>query len=55
MIEEQCKLLLKLIVENSNRPLTSYEKELLKQGIERAHNLEDFLSVFVSSLFMGRQ
>ncbi len=53
--EEQYKFLWKLIVENNKRPFTDFEKELLKQEIDQAHNLEDFLSVLVTSLFMGRR
>ena len=55
MTEEQIKALLKLVVDNSNRPLTNYEKEMLKQGIDRAHNLEELFTVAFASLFMGNR
>lgn len=54
MTEEQFKALLKLMVDNSNRPLTNYEKEMLKQGIDRSYNLEELFSVAFVSLFMGK-
>lgn len=52
MTEAQYKALLKLIVENSNRPLTDFEKEILKQGVDQAHSLEDFFSIAIASLLM---
>lgn len=36
MTEEQIKFLCKLAVENSNRPLSDVQKELIKQAIDRA-------------------
>ena len=55
MTEEQIKALLKIVVDNSNRPFTNYEKEMLKQGIDRAHNLEELFTVAFASLFMGNR
>ncbi len=36
MTEEQIKTLCKIAVENSNRPLSAFQKELIKQAIDRA-------------------
>ena len=36
MTEEQIKFLCKLAVENSNRPLSDVQKELIKQAIDQA-------------------
>ena len=36
MTEEQIKFLYKLAVENSNRPLSDFQKELIKQAIDQA-------------------
>lgn len=36
MTEEQIKTLCKIAVENSNRPLSDVQKELIKQAIDRA-------------------
>ena len=36
MTEEQIKTLCKIAVENSNRPLSDFQKELIKQAIDRA-------------------
>ena len=36
MTEEQIKFLCKLAVENSNRPLNDFQKELIKQAIDQA-------------------
>lgn len=38
MTEEQVKFLCKWMVENGNRPLTSIQKELIKQVIDAAKN-----------------
>ena len=55
MNEEQYKAMLKLMIEKSNRPLTNYEKEILKQGVDQARSLDDFFAVVVMSLLMGRR
>ena len=36
MTEEQIKFFCKLAVENSNRPLSDFQKELIKQAIDHA-------------------
>ena len=36
MPEEQIKTLCKIAVENSNRPLSVFQKELIKQAIDQA-------------------
>lgn len=36
MTEEQIKLLFKLAIENINRPLSDFQKELIKQAIDQA-------------------
>ena len=50
MNEQQIKLLCKLAIENSNRPFTDAEKELLKQAIDQARNWEDLFAVALSTL-----
>lgn len=49
MTEQQIKFLCKWAVENSNRPLTDAEKEILKQAIDNAKNIEDLLAIALSS------
>lgn len=44
-IEDQVKLLCKWAVENSNRPLTDVEKEIIKQAIDQSETVEELLSV----------
>ena len=44
MTEEQAKLLCKQIVENSNRPLSDMDKELIKQVIDNAKNVSEMIS-----------
>lgn len=39
MNEQQIKLLCKITIENSKRPFTDIEKELLKQAIDHAKKL----------------
>lgn len=36
MTEEQIKTLCKIAVENSNRPLSDFQKELIKQAVDQA-------------------
>lgn len=45
MNEEQLKFLCKWAIQNSNRPLTDIEKELLKQAVDNAKSIEDLLSI----------
>lgn len=52
MTEEQVKLICKWIVENSSRPLTDLEKEMLKQAIDSSKNLEELLTVAIVSRMM---
>ncbi|MBQ8749268.1 MAG: hypothetical protein IJZ29_02210 [Clostridia bacterium] len=47
MTEEQIKFLCKLFVENSNRPLTDFDKELLKQAIDNAKNYPEMISSII--------
>ena len=49
MTEQQIKFLCKWAVENSNRPLTDAEKEILKQSIDNAKNIEDLLAIALST------
>ena len=47
MTEEQYKFLCKWIVDNANRPLEEFKKELIKKAIDEANSPEEiFLSVF---------
>ncbi len=43
MTEEQIKSLYKLMVENSNRPLNDFQKELIKQAIDQAKTPEEMV------------
>ena len=49
MTEQQIKFLCIWAVENSNRPLADAEKEILKQAIENAKNIEDLLAIALSA------
>lgn len=49
MTEEQVKLIYKWLVENSSRPLTDLEKEMLKQAIDSSKNWGELLTVAVVS------
>ena len=49
MTEQQIKFLCKWAVENSNRPLADAEKEILKQAIDNAKNIEDLLAIALST------
>ena len=52
MTEEQVKLICKWLVENSSRPLTDLEKEMLKQAIDSSKNWEELLTVAIVSRMM---
>ena len=47
MTEEQIKIISKWMVDNANRPLTTAEKELLKEAIDKAKTIEEIVLVFV--------
>lgn len=49
MNEQQIKLICKLAVENSKRPFTDTEKELLKQAIDQAKSWDDLLEIALST------
>ena len=44
MTEEQVKFLCKWIVDNSNRSLTEFEKELIKQAIDNSNNPQEMVA-----------
>ncbi len=52
MTEEQIKFLCKYCVENGNRPLTKEQKEILKQAIDNAKNMDELFNIAFSSYFM---
>ena len=52
MTEEQVKLICKWLVENSSRPLTDLEKEMLKQAIDSSKHWEELLTVAIVSRMM---
>ena len=52
MTEQEVKLLCKLAVERSNRPLTKTEKEMLKQAIDAARNWDELLAVAIAAMSM---
>ena len=43
MNEEQVKALCKWMVDNGNRPLTEFEKELIKQAIDNAKSPQEMV------------
>ena len=43
MTEEQIKSLCKQLVENSNRPLSDFDKELIKQVIDKAKSVPEMI------------
>ncbi len=50
MNEKQIKLLCKLAIENSKRPFTKAEKEMLKQAVDSAKSWDDLIAIALSSL-----
>ena len=53
MTEEQIKFLCKLMVENSNRPLTQPQKELIKQAIDDSRNPFEMIAAILALLPKG--
>lgn len=49
MTEEQIKLLCKLAVDNSKKPLTDAEKEALKHAIDESKTVDDLFTVAIAS------
>lgn len=49
MTEEQIKFLCKWLIENSSRPLTDQEKEILKQAVDSSKNWEELITVALLS------
>lgn len=50
MTEEQIKFLCKQLVEKSNRPLSDFEKELIKQAIDKAKSVPEMISAILAIL-----
>ena len=50
MTEEQIKFLCKLAVENSNRPLSDVQKELIKQAIDQAKTPTEMVATILTVL-----
>ncbi len=49
MTEEQIKFLCKWLIENSAKPLTDLEKEVLKQAVDNSNNWEELITVTLLS------
>ena len=49
MTEQQFKILCQWAVDNSNRPLTDAEREIIKQAIDNAKKIEDLLAIALSA------
>lgn len=50
MTEEQVKFLFKQAVEHSNRPLSKYDKELIKQAIDKSRTPDELLVTILTVL-----
>ncbi len=50
MNEQQIKLFCKLAIENSNRPFTEEEKEILKKAVDNAQSWNELLTIALSTL-----
>lgn len=50
MTEEQIKFICKLIVENSKRPLSDFDKELIKQAIDKAKSAPEMITSILTIL-----
>lgn len=52
MTEEQYKFICKQIVEYSERPLSEFDKELMKQGIDNAKSVPELIASILAVLSM---
>ena len=52
MTEEQIKFLCKLAVDNSKKPLTDAEKEVLKHAIDESKTVDDLFTVAMTKLLI---
>lgn len=50
MTEEQIKTLCKIAVENSKRPLSDFQKELIKQAIDQAKTPTEMVAAILMVL-----
>ena len=50
MTEEQLKFLCKQLVEKSNKALSDFEKELIKQAIDKAKSVPEMISAILAIL-----
>lgn len=50
MTEQKIKAIYKIAVDNINQPLTDFEKELLKQAIDKARSHSEIALAFLAIL-----
>ncbi len=50
MTEEQVKFLFKQVIEHSNRILSQYDKELMKQAIDKSRTPDELLVTLLNIL-----
>lgn len=50
MTEENVKFLCKWMVDNGNRPLTEFEKDLIKQAIDNAKSAQEMVIAILTLL-----
>ena len=50
MTEEQVKFLCKWMIDNGNRPITEFEKEVIKQAIDNARNSQEIVLAILTYL-----
>ena len=50
MTEEQIKSMCKQLVENSKRPLSDFDKELIKQAIDKSKSVPEMISAILAIL-----
>ena len=50
MTEQEIKAMCKLAVEHSNYPLSDFDKELLKQAIDKAKNAQEMITAILTLL-----
>lgn len=50
MTEEEIKLFCKLAIDNSPRPLTDFDREVLKQVVDKSRSAEELMLAVIAAL-----
>ena len=52
MTENQIKAITKFVVDNSNRPFTKEERELIKQFVDKANSMGELIEIMTAAIML---